>query len=276
MVIKSIIFIRRLYVIAIPIAIAAFILTVPYIAEFVPNGRVHVPSTPLEEAWQFILKKEHWVFIHVFIPFQVSLVVGSYWIVLGICYLNESVEAAAAQIDAVYVVVSNQGNASYITGWIRESLMDSLLGDIINGNIGWVLGALFLKAFPRIRDEIISNKGFYFYRYALYFLVSIWVPIIASAGFIYDTAWGQIYMPVGFMVYPLFVLASLELFWILILENIDAKIGLTDNVKNRYVTLYILVFLTLYFSCLFLTVPTYPVVWVGSIISLIIIKWFTV
>lgn len=109
--------------------------------------------------WEFTLKEEHWVFVHFFIPFTVSIFSVSVFKSLCMIYGWETFEAICATLGST-IVISNKWSSSFFSSWIKESIGDSLIGDISIGITGILFGRYIMyHFFPKINESLKAGGG---------------------------------------------------------------------------------------------------------------------
>ena len=245
---------------------ATFLPTLSYIKSVSLNGQPLVINQLNLQPWKFLLKNEHWVFVHFLLPFLTYIFSESILFSIVIFYLNETIEASLAQVDHVYVILYNNSTQSYFTRWINESLMDSLLGDPTNGIIGILFGYYIMRMyFKDVKMVIIMYRKRMFLSFAIFFIASILPHITAGINIEYLVDDIRYYYPIGFIYYPFAMLIVFELLWLLIIPILSRE--LSDERIMDFILMIIFVFLCMYISTCSLKLPTYFCVWFGVFVT---------
>lgn len=236
---------------------------------------------PLLVPIKFVLKQEHWVFVHFFVPFTFAIFCSSFFKAISIIFAWESFEAICATIGSL-IVISSRWTSSFFSEWIRESIGDSLIGDIAIGLVGILFGRYFMcNYFPclnellkighvcRISNLKAVNKGCncrFFKRhkilllFLLYFVSGAWAEVVAGLVFHYNSSNG-IGLPIGYLMYPFIRLLWLEIFWNHVERHLVTR--KTSHEIEGFVIMITFVFIWVYLSSFFLLTISYPVVFFG-------------
>lgn len=267
--------------------------------KFTTDISLHMPSriilTNKTKEWDFLLKNEHWVFTHFHNPSQVYMFIPSFFISIFIIYTWETLEAIVITLILNNISIYG-GNLEAVAGWMNESIADSLIGDTLIGTIGILYSAFFMTThFPNIKRNVLyslKTDRNILYSFLLYLILTAALDLLSGLTLHMNTtlitqqmhndnvglniihiAQGNdnstvinnptsMYLyPLGYLLYPFIKLISFELIWITIMPKIITKE--TRHEIPRFIIWFIVSFLWVYISSIFLLTPTYFSLFIG-------------
>lgn len=254
--------------------------------------------SPLVSTIGFLFESEHWIFVHFFYPFLISIFIRVIYenrfkscgtrelvnsiIPMLIIYLWEGFEVFISTVVSILISL-NVSIFRHISSWLHETSGGSLLGDILIGIAGIVYAKIIMSVLIIKNGSIrvVNSRSKYgdnaiTFRMITFIILTCWMELLAGFTLIvndkYVNVFGLKYVPIGYMIYPMLRLISFEILWLFFNFNYS-DIMLIEKCEN-FKKIITITFMWCYLSTVFLSTWTYLSMLFGILTSLLALSIF--